>query len=110
MFVLEAFSEMFPHKSFILLGSIALYSRRSCFLHVVNVILDLLEDGKWHGLAEISDKSGLHEFKLEIVTNFLSEYDFTDLNEEKRKVRLATSVVDFLKKIKHVEKARLRAL
>ncbi len=71
---------------------------------MINVIFNLLEDGKWHSLTEITDKSGLHEFKLEIVTNFLAEYDFIELDKTKRKVRLAVSVVDFLKKIKHIEK------
>ena len=71
---------------------------------MINVIFNLLEDGKWHSLTEITDKSGLHEFKLEIVTSFLAEYDFIELDKTKRKVRLAVSVVDFLKKIKHIEK------
>ena len=71
---------------------------------MINVIFNLLEDGKWHSLTEITDKSGLHEFKLEIITSFLAEYDFIELDKTKRKVRLAVSVVDFLKKIKHIEK------
>ena len=73
-------------------------------MEMINVIFNLLEDGKWHSLTEITDKSGLHEFKLEIVTSFLAEYDFIELDKTKRKVRLAVSVVDFLKKIKHIEK------
>jgi len=71
---------------------------------VVNVILDLLEDGKWHSLAEIADKSGLHEFKLEIVTGFLAEYNFIEVDKAKRRARLAVSVADFLRKIKHIER------
>ena len=73
-------------------------------MRVVNVIFDLLEDGKWHSLTEIADKSGLHEFKLEMITGFLTEYDFIKLGKANRKARLAVSVVDFLKKIKHIEK------
>jgi len=71
---------------------------------MINVIFDLLEDGKWHNLTEIADKSGLHEFKLEIVTSFLAEYDFIKLDKTNKKARLAVSVADFLKKIKHIEK------
>ena len=71
---------------------------------MVNVIFDLLEDGKWHSLTEIADKSGLHELKLEMITSFLAEYDFIKLDKTNRKARLAVSVVDFLKKIKHIEK------
>lgn len=73
-------------------------------MEMINVIFNMLEDGEWHSLTEITDKSGLHEFKLEIVTNFLAEYDFIELDKTKRNVRLAVSVVDFLKKIKHIEK------
>lgn len=104
MFVLEAFSEMFPQKSFILLGTIYSVLRGQLHLHVVNVILDFLEDGKWHSLTEMSDKSGLHEFRLEMITSFLAEYDFIKLDKTNRKARLAVSVVDFLKKIKYIEK------
>jgi DNA-binding IclR family transcriptional regulator len=71
---------------------------------MVNAIFNLLEDGKWHSLTEIADKSGLHMFKLEIVTNLLAEYDFIELDKANQKVRLAMSVVDFLKKIRHIEK------
>lgn len=93
---------MFPQKAFILIA-ILRFVKRPAALHVLNVIFDLLEDGKWHSLTEIEDKSGLHKFKLEIVTNFLAEYDFIELDKANGKARLAASVVDFLRKIKHIE-------
>lgn len=73
-------------------------------METANAIFDLLEDGKWHSFTEITDKSGLHEFKLEIIANFLAEYDFVRLDKTRRKVRLAVSTIDFLKKIKQIEK------
>ena len=73
-------------------------------LEMINVIFDLLEDGKWHSLTEMTNKSGVLKLKLEIVTNFLAEYDFIELDKTKRKVKLAVSVVDFLKKINPIEK------
>ena len=73
-------------------------------LEMIDVIFNVLEDGKWHSLTEVADKSNLHELKLEIVTNFLAEYDFIELDKTKRKAKLAVSVVDFLKKIKPIEK------
>jgi len=73
-------------------------------LETANAIFDLLEDGKWHSFTEITDKSGLHEFKLEIIANFLAEYDFVRLDKTRRKVMLAVSTIDFLKKIKQIEK------
>lgn len=72
-------------------------------MRVVNVILDLLVDGKWHSLTEIARKSGLHEFKLELVTSFLAKYNFVELDKANRKVRLTVSVADFLRKIRHSE-------
>lgn len=68
------------------------------------MIFDLLGDSKWHSLTEIAEKIGLHEFKLEIITNFLLEYDFVELDKTKHQMRLAASVVDFLKKIKRIER------
>lgn len=73
-------------------------------METANAIFDLLEDGKWHSFTEITDKSGLHEFKLEIIANFLAEYDFVRLDKTRRKVMLAVSTIDFLKKIKQIEK------
>ncbi len=68
------------------------------------MIFDLLGDSKWHSLTEIAERTGLHEFKLEIITSFLVEYDFVELDKTKRQVRLAASVVDFLKKIRRIER------
>ena len=74
------------------------------FLHVGDIVLDLLENRKWHDLTEIADKIGLHGSRIETLTNFLSNYGFIELDKAKRKVRLAVSVVDFLKKTKYIEK------
>ncbi len=68
------------------------------------MIFDLLGDSKWHSLTEIAERTGLHEFKLEIITSFLVEYDFVELDKTKHQVRLAASVVDFLKKIRRIER------
>ncbi|MGD8506200.1 MAG: hypothetical protein PVF15_05990 [Candidatus Bathyarchaeota archaeon] len=72
-------------------------------MELVNGIFDLLRDGEWHDLTEMSEGSGSQDFMLEIVTNFLAEYDFVELDKSKRKVRLAESIIDFLKRIKHIE-------
>lgn len=69
-----------------------------------DIVLDSLEDHKWHSLTEMADKFGLHESRIEIITNFLSEYGFIELDKAKRKARIAVSVVDFLKRTKHIEK------
>jgi hypothetical protein len=70
---------------------------------MVNRIFDLLRDGNWHSLTEMAESSGLQDFMLQMVTSFLAEYDFVDLDKSKQRARLAESVVDFVKKIKHIE-------
>ena len=66
-------------------------------------ILKLLEDGKWHDVREIADNSGLHRLKTEMTMNFLSEFDFVELDETRRKVKLASSLYKFFRKIKRIE-------
>jgi len=72
-------------------------------LEMIDFIFNVLEDGKWHSLTEVADKSGLHGSKLEIATDFLAEYAFIELDKAERKVKLVASVFDFLNKIRHIE-------
>lgn len=73
-------------------------------MQVIDEILELLEDEKWHDLEEIAKKSGLHMFKIEIITNFLAEHDFITLDKGAQKIRLTPPTLKFLKRIKHIEK------
>ena len=69
----------------------------------IDELLELLEDGKWHELNEIIEKSRLRKFKAEIITNFLAEYAFIQLDKERQKARLTPPELDFLKKIQRIE-------
>lgn len=66
-------------------------------LEIENVI-ELLKDGKWHTIKEISQKSKIHEFKIEMITDFLADYSFLELNKEEKKAKLSKMFVEFLKK------------
>jgi len=66
-------------------------------------ILKLLEDGKWHDMREIIDNSRLHDLKVEMFIDFLSEYDFVELDKKRRKVKLTSSLYKFVRKIKLME-------
>ena len=66
-------------------------------------ILKLLEDGKWHDMREIIDNSRLHDLKVEMFIDFLSEYDFVELDKKRRKVKLTSSLYKFVRKIKLIE-------
>jgi len=70
----------------------------------IDTILDVLKDGKWHNLKKISEETQLQEFKVEMVTNFLAEYDFIELNKKENKTRLTPPLLDFLKKVRDIEK------
>lgn len=72
-------------------------------LPAIDRIIDLLKNGEWHELKEISDKTRLHEFKIEIITSFLAEYDFLEVDKRKKKIKLSPQLQLFLKKIKDVE-------
>jgi len=72
-------------------------------LSQIDEILDMLENGKWHNLKEISEKTHLQGLKVELLTEFLAEYDFIELNKKEHKTRLAPPLLDFLRKIRDFE-------
>ena len=69
-------------------------------------ILKLLEDGKWHNMKEITGNSMLQDPKVEMFINFLSEYDFVELDKKRRKVKLTPSLYKFVQKIKLLEEEK----
>jgi len=68
-------------------------------LSPIDHILELLKDGKWHEIKEIAEKTRLHEFKAELITSFLAEYNFIELNTKEKKIRATPSLLIFLKEI-----------
>ena len=73
-------------------------------MSVIDRILWLLKDGKWHDLKEITEKVSLPRFKAEIAVSFLSEYDFIQFNGNAKRVRLQPSMLDFIDEIQRIEK------
>ncbi len=66
-------------------------------------ILQLLENGKWHYLNEITEKTCLNSFKVENITKFLAKYNFVKLDEAEQKVKLDPPMNMFLKRIRQLE-------
>ncbi|TET28923.1 MAG: hypothetical protein E3J73_00110 [Candidatus Bathyarchaeum sp.] len=66
-------------------------------------ILQLLENGKWHYLKDIEEKTRLNSFKVENVTKFLAKYNFVKLDEAEQKVKLDSPMNRFLKRIRQLE-------
>ena len=71
-------------------------------------ILHVLENGKWHYIKEITEKTCLPSFKVENVTKFLAKYNFVKMDEAEQKVKLDSPTKMFLKKISQMEKMEKR--
>ena len=52
------------------------------------MILEILSDGKWHGIDELQQRLELDEREVRVIAAFLSKYDFAKSDEENRKVRI----------------------
>lgn len=65
-------------------------------MSIIDDVLELLEDGRWHDVREAVKKSGLNESKAEAVLGFLAEYNFITLNKEQQKVKLTSTMLKFL--------------
>jgi len=76
-------------------------------MSAIDEILWLLKDGKWHDLKEITEKVALPESKAEIAINFLGEYNFIQLNENVKRVKLQPSMLKFIEEIQRLEKEEL---
>jgi DNA-binding IclR family transcriptional regulator len=68
-------------------------------LAIVDEIFHTLQNGKWHDLEEVSEKTQLSVFKLELLTNFLAEYEFIELDRKKQRTRLTPPLLNFIREI-----------
>ena len=66
-------------------------------------ILQLLENGKWYYLKDITEKTFLPSFKVENVTKFLAKYNFVKLDEAEQKIKIEPATSMFLKRIRQLE-------
>ncbi len=72
----------------------------------IDKVIELLKDGKWHTIKEVSQKSKLHEFKIEILADFLADYSFLELNKKEKKAKLSKAFAEFLKKTRQLQQLR----
>jgi len=62
----------------------------------IAMVLDILSDGKWHGIDELQQRLELDEYEVQEIAAFLSKYDFAKSDEENRKVRINRDFQKFL--------------
>lgn len=73
----------------------------------IDKIINLLQDGKWHTIKELSQKSRVHDFKIEMLTDFLADYSFVKLDKKEGKAKLSESFAEFLKKAQKLRSSTL---
>jgi hypothetical protein len=61
---------------------------------MIEEVVSLLEDGKWHSFYEIKDKSSLPEDLFRKVVQFLKDFDLADIDDEKERVKINTAFMD----------------
>ncbi|PVX24511.1 MAG: hypothetical protein CW691_07280 [Candidatus Bathyarchaeum sp.] len=66
-------------------------------------ILQILENGKWHSLKDITKTTCITPFKVKTITKFLAKYNFVKLDEAEQKVKLDPPTSRFFKKIRQLE-------
>ena len=71
---------------------------------MIDKILELLEDGGWRDLKEITNESKLPESKAKMILSFLMEYDFIRLDTRQRRAKLTPPMLKFLSTIKRIER------
>ncbi|MGQ9552349.1 MAG: hypothetical protein ACUVUE_07980 [Candidatus Bathycorpusculaceae bacterium] len=54
----------------------------------ITEILEMLGDGRWHGLEEIQQKTQLNEIQMQQITDFLRAYSFIETDQENKKVKI----------------------
>lgn len=59
-------------------------------------ILEILQDGKWHTLEEIRERTELEEKKIQQVMDFLGKYCFVMIDKTRKRVMLDRAFEDFL--------------
>lgn len=62
----------------------------------ISGVLEILRDGKWHGLEQIRKDMGLNRNQVRQVAEFLKQYEFITFDEAKKKVRLEEAAKEFL--------------
>jgi DNA-binding IclR family transcriptional regulator len=62
-------------------------------------ILDILSDGKWHGIEELQQQMDMDESEVQKIAAFLNKYDFTTVDDANKKVKINKNFHEFLERI-----------
>jgi len=59
-------------------------------------VLETIKDGEWHTLEEVRRKVKLTRNQIQQVASFLEQYEFTETDKTKRKIRMKETAKSFL--------------
>ena len=59
-------------------------------------ILELLDDGRFHELAELQEETQLNKNQTRTIVEFLAEYGFAEMNKGNNKVRISKAAKKLL--------------
>jgi len=62
----------------------------------ITMIIEILSDGKWHGIEELRQRMELDEYKVQEIATFLNRYDFAMIDRANRKVKISRNFQKFL--------------
>jgi len=74
-----------------------LFSKELQVLQEIEEIVSLIKNGQWHSLEDVTEKTELPEIKTNEILQFLANYNFIDLDRERKKVKVTPSLMEFLK-------------
>ena len=62
----------------------------------ITMVLEILSDGKWHGIEELQQRMALSEHGVHEVATFLNKYDFAKIDCTNKKVKINRDFRKFL--------------
>jgi hypothetical protein len=74
---------------------------------VVDELVELLRDCRWHTMEELSRSTKISMPKMLLLTSFLAEYTFAEVDAERKKTRLSKAFAEFLEKTNRLAASRL---
>ena len=69
----------------------------------IDEIFEILDNGDWHYLTEVAEKAGTQKTKVELISNFLADYDFLEFDKTAERIKLSKQLRSFLTTIRRIE-------
>ena len=51
-------------------------------------LLEIIDDGKWHETDQLKQLMDLSDCEMQGITDFLGKYDFAEVDDDKKRVKI----------------------